>query len=91
MYEDGLTHWIEVRIHMTRGWMAREIFFSSQHTEQLWDPPVLLILWIPGPLPQRLSGQVVKLTTHLHLKLKSRMVEQYLHFPYVFLAQRVIN
>jgi hypothetical protein len=57
----------------------RERFFSSpQH-------PDLLFNGYQGQFLQEYSGWGVKLTAHLHLVLGSRMVEQYLHSPYVIL------
>jgi hypothetical protein len=42
------------------------------------QPPVQ---WVPGALSLGVNGRVVKLTTHLHLVPRSRMVELYLHSP----------
>jgi hypothetical protein len=37
------------------------------------------IQWVPGALSAGIKSQVVKLTTHLHVMPRSRMVELYLH------------
>jgi hypothetical protein len=53
--------------------------------------PASYIMGIEGSFPGDKSGCCVKLTTHLHLMPRSRMVEIYLHFPYVFMTWCLIN
>jgi hypothetical protein len=56
-------------------------FFSyPQHPDQFWGPPSLLSN-LQGALPLGIKWQEHKLTTHLHLVLRSRKVELYLHSP----------
>jgi hypothetical protein len=69
------------------GWLGfnsrqgQEIFFYSTASRLAQDPTQLLIQWVPGLFPRGWSRQGVKLTTHLHLVLRSRMVELYLQSP----------
>jgi hypothetical protein len=57
--------------------------FSSapQHPDRLWGPPSLLSNWVQGAFPRGWSSWGVKLTIHLHLVLRSRMAQLYLHSP----------
>jgi len=49
------------------------IFFSSPwRPDRLWGPPTLLTSY-RGFLSRRYSDRIVKLITHLHLMLRSRM------------------
>jgi hypothetical protein len=60
-------------------------FFSSpDHPDQLWGHPASYPMATGGSFPGgggEYSGGSVKLTTHLHLVPRSRMVELYLHSP----------
>jgi hypothetical protein len=57
-------------------------FFSSpQHTDRPWGPPSPGSNGYRGLFPWDYSSRGVKLTTHLHLVPKSRMVELYFHSP----------
>jgi hypothetical protein len=51
--------------------------FSFLHN--VWGPPSLLPYGYLGLFPREQSGRGVKLTTHLQLVPRSRMVELYLH------------
>jgi hypothetical protein len=62
------------------------ISYYPQRPDGLWDPPSLLSNGSCGQFPWSLSGQAVKLTTHLHLVPRSRMWELYLQLPYVFIS-----
>jgi hypothetical protein len=53
---------------------GRSISSTPQHTDQLWGPPSLLYNGCCGENRRRR-----KLTTHLHLVPRPRMVELYLH------------
>jgi hypothetical protein len=73
---------------MTRLWaeqpgsifgMDKRFFSSPQHPDWLWSPPSLLSNGYWGLYPQEESSRGVKLTTNLHLVLRSRMVEVNLH------------
>jgi hypothetical protein len=54
-------------------------FFSSQRPDRLWGLPSLLFNGYRGFFPRGQSDRSVKLTTHLHLVLRSRKVELNLH------------
>jgi hypothetical protein len=56
------------------------LFSSPQHPDWLGptQPP---IQWVPGALPLGVKRPGREVTTHLHLVLRSRMVELYLHSP----------
>jgi hypothetical protein len=55
-------------------------FFSSpQRPDRLWSTSIHLPNGYPALLPRGLGGRAVKLPTHRHLVLNSRMVELYLH------------
>jgi hypothetical protein len=53
-------------------------FLASRAVLGPTQPP---IQWVPRVLSPWESGQGMKLTTHLHLVLRSRMMELYLHSP----------
>jgi hypothetical protein len=64
---------------------------SSQHPDRLLGQPSLLLhngyWWL---LHWQSSSRGIKLTTHLHLMPRSRMVELYLHFPIYTVAYGII-
>jgi hypothetical protein len=60
---------------------GKQIFSTPQHLDQLWGPPSLLSNGYHGMYSRGKSSGDVKLTTHLHLVPRSRMVELYLHSP----------
>jgi hypothetical protein len=67
----------------------------------VWNKKRLLLFTIAsrlglGPIshfmfPQEYSSRSVKLTTHIHLLSRLRMVELYLHSPYTFMVRCLIN
>jgi hypothetical protein len=61
---------------------ARARYFSLPHSFQagsgVQQPP---IQWYRELFPREESGRGVKLTTHIHLELTSKMVELYLNCP----------
>jgi hypothetical protein len=66
---------------------GRARFFSCpQHPDRLWGSTQPSIQWAPGALSPGVKWQGRE-ADHLHLVLRSRMVELYLHSPYVFMAQ----
>jgi hypothetical protein len=60
---------------------SRARFFSAP---QRLGPTQAPIQWVPGALPRGWSGRGVKLTSHVHLVPRSRMVELCLHSPICF-------
>jgi hypothetical protein len=61
---------------------TRRFFSFPQRPDQLWDPPSLLSNGYRELFLQRSkSNRGVKMTTHLHPVLRSRIVELYLHSP----------
>jgi hypothetical protein len=66
------------------------IFIFSTASKQTLGPIQSHIQWVRWAHPQGYSGRSVKLTTHLHLVPRSRMVELYLH-SYVRLHGIVLN
>jgi hypothetical protein len=59
-----------------------KMFFSTpQRLDRALGPTQSPIEWIPGPLSQGYSGRHVKLTTHLYLVPRSRIMELHLHSP----------
>jgi hypothetical protein len=63
---------------------GKRFFSSPQH-------PASYPMGTRGSLLRKKCGCGMKLTTHLHLMLRSRMVELYLHSPYVFMTWCLIN
>jgi hypothetical protein len=70
---------------------SKRFFSSPQHPDRLWVPLIVLSNGYQGLLFWEQSGRRVKLTTHLNLVPKSRMVELYLHSPYVFMSWCLVN
>jgi hypothetical protein len=66
-----------------------KIFLFSTESRPALGTTHSLIQWVPGALPQvvKKTGRGVKLTAHLHLVPRSRMVELYL--PYVLMAKEI--
>jgi hypothetical protein len=60
---------------------GKRFFFTPQCSYRFWGPPNLLSDGYQGLFPRGYSGQGVKLTTHLSLVPRSRMVELYLQTP----------
>jgi hypothetical protein len=63
------TGWMFGGSNPGRGW---EFFSSPPHPDQVWNPPIFLSNGYQGLFHW-------KLTTHLHLVLRSRSVELYIH------------
>jgi hypothetical protein len=55
---------------------GKRFFSTPQRPDMLWGSPSLLLNGY-----RRLSGRGLKLTTDVHLVLKSRIVDLYLHSP----------
>jgi hypothetical protein len=55
--------------------------FSLLHNVWLWSLASLLSKGYRRLFSRRLKGMGVKLTIHLHLVVRARMVELYLHSP----------
>jgi hypothetical protein len=67
-------------------------YFSSPHCpDRLWSPPSLLSKDYWKVFPWGWSGRSLKLTTHLRVVPRWRMVQLYLHSPCVFMAWCLIN
>jgi hypothetical protein len=65
----------------------RKRFFSTPKCpDRLLGPYSLLSNEYRGPFPRAYSGRSIKLTTHLHPVPRWRIVERYLHFPYIFMT-----
>jgi hypothetical protein len=65
---------------------GKRFFSTPQRLECIWGPPNLLSNGCHGLCPRVCSGRGVKLTTYLYLMPRSRMLELFLHSPYVFMA-----
>jgi hypothetical protein len=65
----------------------KRYFSSPQCPDQLWGPPTLLSNGYWGLF----FGWSMRLTTHLNLLLRLRMVELYLHCTYNFMTWCLIN
>jgi hypothetical protein len=57
------------------------ILSSTERPDRLWGPSSLLYNGYRGQFPRGVKRQGVNLTTHLHLVLRLRVVEPYLHSP----------
>jgi hypothetical protein len=57
---------------------AEKIFFLVR-PDLIWGPPTLLLKGYCGLITRQESGRGVKLTIHLHLVSRLRMMELYLH------------
>jgi hypothetical protein len=64
-------------------------FYPIPQRQALWTGQPL-VQWVRRALSQGYRGRSVKLTTHLPLVSRSRMMEPYLHFP-IHLYGVVIN
>jgi hypothetical protein len=62
-------------------WWGKRFFSALQCSDQLWYPPRLLSSRYGVLFPLGQSGPCMKLTGHLRLMLRSRMVELYLNSP----------
>jgi hypothetical protein len=58
---------------------SSRILPTPQHTDRFWGSPSLLYNGYRELFPQLKSGRSVKLTTHLHVESRGRMVELHLH------------
>jgi hypothetical protein len=65
-------------------WSISEIPSRPQSPDRPRGPTHLPAQFVPRTLSRGQRGRGVKLTTHLHLVPKSRMVELFLHFPNTF-------
>jgi len=66
-------------------------FFSvPSRPDWLWDPPSLLTNGYQELFPVGQNGQVMKLTTHLHLVLRLRTCDDILH-SHIHLHGMVFN
>jgi hypothetical protein len=74
-----------LKISYRREWSGSVgIATNPQRPDHLRGPPSILSIVYRGLFPRWSSGRGVKLTIHLHLVSKSKIVELYLHSPYVF-------
>jgi hypothetical protein len=60
---------------------GKKFFPSAQCPDLIWDPPNLVYNGYRGLIPCGQISQCVKLTMHLHLLPRLRMVELYTHSP----------
>jgi hypothetical protein len=70
-------------------WWELGIFLFTTMSRIALGTTQPLIQWVPGILSLGVSGWGVKLTTHLHLQLRSRMhgtLPPLLHYQYIFTA-----
>jgi hypothetical protein len=81
------------------GWIVEETGFDSRNEQEVFpfstafrlvlgpnQPP---IQWFSGHFPRNKEAGGMKLTTHLHLVPRSRMVELYLHSPMCLIWSKV--
>jgi hypothetical protein len=87
MYEIGS---YDCSVGIAKGWTDEESGFDFRQRQDnsllCISRPALMpaqpsLQWVPGVLSPE-----VKLTTHLHLVPRSRMMELYLHYPSVLMA-----
>jgi hypothetical protein len=60
---------------------GKKFFSTLQHPDRLCGPLTFLSKGYWGLFPKGETGRSVKLTTHLHLVPRSRLVELYFHSP----------
>jgi hypothetical protein len=84
---------IRVTRRRNQGSIPRRVkkFFSSAQRPQCLRSTILLYNWHRGLFPCGKSGQGLKLTTHLHLVPRSRMVELYFHSSNAFMGWYLIK
>jgi hypothetical protein len=70
---------------------GQEFFSSSQSTDRFCGSPNILSSAYSGFYLRGGSGRDVKLTIHLHVEPRLRMVKLYLPLPIVFIAWCFIN
>jgi hypothetical protein len=68
-----------------------KIFSILQHPHRFAPTKPLILTGFWALYLREYRGRGVKLTTRLNLVLRSRMVELYLNFPYVFMELCLIN
>jgi hypothetical protein len=67
--------------------VGSRIFSSPRHPVRLWGPPSVLANGYRAFFPRRSSGRGLKLTTYLHLVMRSRKLWISTSSPpYVFMA-----
>jgi hypothetical protein len=76
------------RVRFPAGARDFSLFQGVQIGSGIYASP---IQWVQGALLPGQSSRSVKLTTHLHLVARSRMMGLHLHSPYIFMAWCLIK
>jgi hypothetical protein len=83
----ALDYRLDDRVLGFKSWWELGIFIFTTVSRMALGPTQLPIQWIPGALSLGINCQGMKLTTHLHLVSRSKMLGTIPPFPlYIFMA-----